>query len=132
MLERTAISNPAMTLTLCLSYGGRQEIVDTAKRVAEKVRDGQWRLEDVDERLFSSQLYQPDIPDPDLMIRTGGEYRISNFLLWQLAYSEFVVLDRFWPEFTPAVLHEAFLKFGQRLRRFGKTSEQVQNPAANR
>ena len=111
-----------MTLTLALSYGGRQEIVDAARRIAQLVRNGQCRPEEIDEAFFAQHLYLPDLPDPDLLIRTSGEQRISNFLLWQLSYTELYVTPRLWPDFTKDDLLDAIRAYQQRERRFGKTA----------
>lgn len=129
VIELTAYDDPKLELTLCLSYGGRQEIVDATRQIAAKVASGEYELSDIDERLFRSHLYQPHIPDPDLLIRTGGESRVSNFLLWEIAYSEFVVVPVLWPEFRPAELHKAIEIFSGRQRRFGLTGEQVAPPS---
>jgi len=125
VIDLTNYPDPKMTLTLCLSYGGRQEIVDAAKAIARRIEAGEIHSESIDEKLITQHLYQPDIPDPDLLIRTGGDYRISNFLLWEIAYTELYVTPTLWPDFTIAELHKALDAYGQRERRFGKTSEQV-------
>ena len=109
-----------MTLTLALSYGGRQEIVDAARRLAALVRAGRLAPEQIDEALFAEQLYTAGLPDPDLIIRTSGEQRLSNFLLWQTSYAEFYVTPKLWPEFTKADLVDAIAEFERRDRRFGK------------
>ena len=109
-----------MHLILALSYGGREEIADAAKRLAKDVRDGKITPDQIDEKVFASSLYLPDIPDPDLIIRTSGEKRISNFLLWQSAYSEFVFLDTLWPDCTEKDFNAALDEFAARHRRFGK------------
>ena len=106
-------------LVLAVSYGGRAEIVDAARRLAAEVAYGQIRPEDIDEQLFGSKLYAPDIPDPDLIIRTSGEQRISNFLLWECAYSEFYFTDVLWPDFSPQELDRAIEVFRSRDRRYG-------------
>lgn len=111
-----------MTLTLALSYGGRQEIVDASRRLARLVQAGQLRPEQIDEALFAQHLYLPDLPDPDLLIRTSGEQRLSNFLLWQLSYCELYVTPTLWPDFTKEDLREAILAYQQRDRRFGRTT----------
>ena len=115
----------ALHLTLAISYGGRSEILRAAQEFACGVRDGRWVADELDEALFKSLLYCPHIPDPDLLIRTSGEYRISNFLLWQIAYTELVVTEVLWPEFGEADLTSAIGEFQKRARRFGLTSEQV-------
>ena len=109
-----------MHLILALSYGGREEIADAAKRLAKDVRDGKITPDQIDEKVFASALYLPDIPDPDLIIRTSGEKRISNFLLWQSAYSEFVFLDTLWPDCSEKDFNAALDEFAARHRRFGK------------
>jgi undecaprenyl diphosphate synthase len=120
-------SNNGMTLTLALSYGGRQELVNAAKSFAAKVIAGEDGADDLDESAFASFLYTDNIPDPDLLIRTGGEMRISNFLLWQLAYSELYFTETSWPEFSLKELYKALLDYQARERRFGLTGEQVRN-----
>lgn len=117
--------NKRMTLTLCLSYSGRWEIAQAAKTLAEKVKSGELDIEQIDENTFSKYLNTNDIPDPELLIRTSGEERISNFLLWQLAYSEFYFTDVFWPDFGKENLYSAIVSYQNRERRFGKTSEQL-------
>ena len=117
--------NTGTTLVLALSYSSRWEIVQAAKRLAEDAQKGNIYAGDIDEKLFSSYLTTRDIPDPDLLIRTGGEKRISNFLLWQLSYSELSFMDIYWPDFRENELYEAILSYQQRERRFGKTSEQI-------
>ena len=113
-----------MTLTLALSYGGRQEIVDATRRIAQLVQAGRLSPEQIDETVFAQHLYLPDLPDPDLLIRTSGEQRISNFLLWQISYCELYVTPTLWPDFTKDELVEAIVSYQQRDRRFGKTSAQ--------
>jgi len=113
-----------MTLTLALSYGGRQEIVDAAQRLARLVKAGRLSPEQIDEQVFAQQLYLPDLPDPDLLIRTSGEQRISNFLLWQISYCELYVTPTLWPDFTKDDLVEAIDAYQKRDRRFGKTPRQ--------
>ncbi len=126
VMRLTAFSEPRMTLNLALSYGGREEIARAARLLASEVAEGKLAPEAITEESISQRLYQPGFPDPDLLIRTGGEYRVSNFLLWQIAYSEFYVTDTFWPDFGPEALREALASFQGRERRYGKTSEQVQ------
>lgn len=122
---RLTDSNKGMILNLALSYGGRAEIIDAVKGLLEEVRAGRLTPEDVDERVFSRYLYTAGLPDPDFLIRTSGEFRISNFLLWQTAYTEIYVTKKLWPEFTEEDLLEALLDFQSRERRFGLTSEQL-------
>lgn len=117
--------NTAMTLSLALSYGSRAEIVDAMKDIARRVQAGTLRPEDITESVVSSHLYTAGLPDPDLLIRTSGEMRISNFLLWQLAYTEIHVSPKAWPDFREPDLMDAFRDFSARERRFGKTSAQI-------
>ena len=114
-------NNTGLTLNLCINYGGRAEIVDAVKRL---VADG-LRPEEITEEAIARRLYAPDLPDPDLIVRTSGEMRISNFLLWQCAYSEIYVTDVLWPDFDEVELLRAIQSYQNRERRFGKTSEQL-------
>lgn len=123
-IRRTA-ENTGMQLVFALSYGGRAEIVDAARRLARDAELGKIDPEGLDEKGFAAYLYAPDLPDPDLLIRTGAEQRISNFLLWQIAYSELHLSDRMWPEFRRPEFEAAILDYQRRERRFGLTSEQV-------
>lgn len=107
------------TLILALNYGGRSEIADAAKKIAEEVRHGRLDPVKIDEQLFSGYLYLPDVPDPDLMIRTSGEFRLSNFLLWELSYAEFYVTDTYWPDFDREEFRKAIESYSKRDRRFG-------------
>ena len=109
-----------LTLTLALGYGGRQEIVDAARRLAEAVQRGELAADAIDEAAFAARLYAPDLPDPDLIIRTSGEQRLSNFLLWQSSYAELYVTPTLWPDFSKEDLVEAIEEFERRERRFGK------------
>ena len=118
--ERTA-DNDSLTLCVALSYGGRQEIVAVAKKIARLVQNGSLLLEDVDCDTFASQLYTAEMPEPDLLIRTSGEQRISNYLLWQLAYSEMYFSPTLWPDFSKAELEEIVKEFNSRERRYGKS-----------
>ncbi len=115
-----------MTLTLALSYGGRQEIVDAARRIARLARDGRLDPEAVDEALFADQLYTVGLPDPDLLIRTSGEQRLSNFLLWQSSYAELYLTPTLWPDFTRQELLEAVAEYERRDRRFGRAAHASQ------
>ncbi|HJV65574.1 MAG TPA: isoprenyl transferase [Geomonas sp.] len=128
-MDRTA-NNRGMLLTLALSYGGRQEIVTAAKRLAGEVAAGRLDPEAIDERLFSGSLHTNGIPDPDLLIRTSGEMRISNFLLWQLAYAELYFTEVNWPDFDRNELARAFRDYQSRERRFGMTSDQLRKESA--
>ena len=123
-LERTA-GNTGMVLTLALSYGARQEIVRAATEISRKVQQGELAPDQITDALFSQHLDTADLPDPDLLIRTSGEMRISNFLLWQLAYTELYFTDINWPDLTINALHAALADFQARERRFGKTSAQL-------
>lgn len=123
-IEKTA-SNTGLTLVLALSYSGRWEIAETARRIAEAAKAGQLDPADVNEATFASYMPTSPIPDPELLIRTSGEYRISNFLLWQTAYSEFYFTDTLWPDFAEEDLYRAIVDYQHRERRFGKTSEQI-------
>jgi undecaprenyl diphosphate synthase len=111
--------NRGMVLCLALNYGGRAEIVDAARALAARVRRGEIRPEDIDERALARHLYAPDAPDPDLLVRTAGEMRVSNFLLWQISYAEFHVTPVCWPEFREGHLHEALREYAGRDRRYG-------------
>jgi undecaprenyl diphosphate synthase len=116
---RLSAGNPGMVLCLALNYGGRAEIVDAARALAVRVRRGEIRPEDIDEESLARHLYAPGAPDPDLLIRTAGEMRVSNFLLWQISYAEFHVTPVCWPEFREPQLHEALRDYAGRDRRFG-------------
>lgn len=118
-------NNSGMTLNLVVSYGGRDEICDAAKLIAQKALDGEIKPEDIDDNLFASGLYNPDIPDIDLLIRTSGEHRISNFMMWRLAYAELYFTDILWPDFSENEFDAALDDFSTRIRRFGKTDEQI-------
>ena len=117
-MEATA-DNTGMILGLALNYGGRIEIVDAARKIAQEYKGGQLRLEDIDEDCISQHLYTAGLADPDLLIRTANEMRISNFLLWQISYSEFYVTNTLWPDFNEAALEKAILAYAERNRRFG-------------
>ncbi len=122
-IELTA-NNKGMTLALALNYGGHDEIVDAAKALAKKYAEGDIALADIDSQSFSQHLYAPQLPTPDLLIRTANEMRISNFLLWQLAYTEFYVTDITWPDFNEACMDKAIKTFANRSRRFGNVETQ--------
>ncbi|MCQ2108388.1 MAG: isoprenyl transferase [Fibrobacter sp.] len=113
-------NNTGMQLNLAISYGARQEIVAAVKSIAAQVAAGEVKIDDIDENLFANNLYLKGAPDPDLIIRTGGEFRLSNYLLWQAAYSEFYVTDTLWPDFTKEEFMKAVEFFKTRERRFGK------------
>lgn len=112
-------NNTGVTMTLALSYGGREEIVDAVKQIAQKVTAKELKAEDITQQVMQDHLYAPNTPDPDLLIRTSGEIRLSNFLLWQLSYTEFVLTEKYWPDFTKNDLFEAVKTFQNRHRRFG-------------
>ena len=118
-------NNTGLNLILALNYGSRQEIIDSVINIANKVKSGEIDSNHIDETLFSSFLYTKNYPDPDLLIRTSGELRISNFLLWQCAYTEMYLTNTYWPSFREDELFKAILDFQNRERRFGKISEQV-------
>lgn len=124
--EALTLSNTTLTLTIAANYGGRWDIVQAARTLAAQVERGELRSADINEELLRQQLCLADLPEPDLFIRTGGEQRISNFLLWQLAYTEFYFTDLLWPAFDGAALQQAFDSFAGRQRRFGRTGEQVE------
>ena len=117
--------NTAMTLTLALSYGSRDEIVNATRQICDKVKNNIISIEKIDDELINQHLYTQNLPDVDLLIRTSGEKRISNFLLWQIAYAELYFTDVYWPDFTNENLYEAIINYQNRERRFGKTSEQL-------
>ncbi len=118
--EKKTEKNTGVNLQIAFNYGARDEIVQAAKKIAQKAVSGEIKIDDIDETMFSENLYTADMPDPDLLIRTGGEKRISNYLLWQIAYSEVYVTDKFWPEFDEKALSEAVTEFEKRNRRYGK------------
>ena len=117
--------NTRMTLTLALSYGSREELTQAVKKISDKVKNNIISLEAIDESIINKHLYTHNLPDVDLVIRTSGEHRISNFLLWQIAYAEFYFTNVLWPDFKENDLYEAIISYQNRERRFGKTSEQI-------
>ena len=123
-IDETSV-NSGTTVILALSYSSRWEITQAVKQIAEEVKSGKMSIEQISEDTVSAHLTTKHIPDPDLLIRTGGEQRLSNFLLWQLSYAEFYFTDTFWPDFRKEELYGAILYYQQRERRFGKTSEQL-------
>ena len=123
-IDHTA-GNTAMTMVVALSYSSRWEITEAARRIAQQVKDGQLNPADITEQTLTDNMTTSAMPDPDLLIRTGGELRISNYLLWQIAYSELYFCDTYWPDFSEADLQRAIDSYQQRQRRLGKTGQQV-------
>ena len=130
-IEHTA-NNDTMTMVVALSYSARWELTEATKQIAEKVQKGELSIDDIDENAINNSLCTNFMPDPDLLIRTGGEFRISNYLLWQLAYSELYFCDTYWPDFSEADLHKAIADYQGRQRRFGKTEKQVETEQENK
>jgi undecaprenyl diphosphate synthase len=125
-IERTR-NNKRMTLNLALSYSGRWELLEAIKSISHEVAEGKLNPDNITEKIISDHLTTKNMPEPELIIRTSGEFRVSNFLLWQIAYSEFVILDVFWPDFSKEHLFDAISQYQKRERRFGKVSEQIHN-----
>ncbi len=130
-IEHTA-NNDTMTMVVALSYSARWELTEATKQIAAKVQKGELSIDDIDENAINDSLCTNFMPDPDLLIRTGGEFRISNYLLWQLAYSELYFCDTYWPDFSEADLHKAIADYQGRQRRFGKTEKQVETEQENK
>jgi undecaprenyl diphosphate synthase len=127
VIEKTK-NNKRMTLTLALSYCSREELLNVVKIISDKVKNNIISIDTIDESIINEHLYTHNLPDVDLLIRTSGEHRISNFLLWQIAYAELFFTDVLWPDFTDENLYEAIISYQKRERRFGKTSEQIKQP----
>ena len=125
MVEETSMYD-GMALTIAMPYSSKQELVNTTKLIARKVQNGEMKIDDITEETIAENLWTNWMPDPDLLIRTGGEVRISNYLLWQCAYSEFYFCDCYWPDFSEEELLKAIASFQKRQRRFGKTEAQVE------
>ena len=124
VINKTA-GNTKLVLTLALSYGSREELVNAVKNISDKVKNNIISVDKIDDSVINEHLYTHNMPDVDLLIRTSGEHRISNFLLWQIAYAELYFTDILWPDFKENDLYEAILSYQKRERRFGKTSEQI-------
>ena len=124
VVEKTK-NNKNMVLTLALSYGSREELINVVKNISNKVKNNIISIDSIDESIINQHLYTQDLPEVDLLIRTSGEHRISNFLLWQIAYAELYFTDVLWPDFKEDDLYEAIISYQKRERRFGKTSEQI-------
>jgi undecaprenyl diphosphate synthase len=129
-VEMTA-DNAGMTLVLALNYGGRAEIIDAAKKIAFEYKKGLLSINDIDENCITQHLYTASLPEPDLLIRTANERRISNFLLWQISYAEFYVTDTYWPDFSKKDLEKAIIEYSKRTRRFGNIGPVQENEAEN-
>ena len=127
LIIKETSQNTGLKLVIALSYSSKLEIINSIKNVAQKVADKTIAVNDINEVYFSNELYTADYPDPDLLIRTSGEYRISNFLLWQIAYTELYFSPKLWPDFKKNDFINAIIEYQSRERRFGKTSEQIKN-----
>jgi undecaprenyl diphosphate synthase len=125
--EELTAKNSGLKLQVAVSYGGRWDILQATRRLAASVASGALRVEEIDEERFARELSLNDVPDPDLFIRTGGDHRVSNFLLWNLAYTEIFVCDTLWPDFDVPQLEAALTSFASRERRFGQTREQLRD-----
>ena len=125
-MENLTKDNDGMTLVVAMSYSSKQELTRATRLIAEEVKEGKLNAEDITEQTLNDHLWTSFMPDPELLIRTGGELRISNYLLWQCAYSEFYFCDTFWPDFDEVALHKAIVDYQGRQRRFGKTEAQVE------
>lgn len=125
--EAHTLKNSAMTMVVALSYSSRWELTNAMKEVASEVKEGKLNVEDITEATMESHLVTSFMPDPELLIRTGGEVRVSNYMLWQIAYSELYFCETYWPDFDEEDLHNAILSYQKRQRRFGKTEEQVES-----
>ena len=121
-----------MTMVVALSYSARWELTEATKQIAAKVQKGELKIDDIDENIINGHLCTNFMPDPDLLIRTGGEFRISNYLLWQVAYSELYFCDTYWPDFNESDLHKAIIDYQSRQRRFGKTEKQIETELKNK
>jgi len=126
-VEKRTANNTRMDVLIALSYSSKWEITEAVKNIAEEVKNGTLKSEDIDEEVISQHLETKGVPDPDLLIRTGGEVRVSNFLLWQIAYSELYFCDTYWPDFREEDLHKAIISYQGRQRRYGKTEAQIEN-----
>lgn len=125
-MEDLTAKNDGMTMVVAMSYSSKQELVRATRLIAEEVKEGKLSLDDIDEQTVNDHLWTNFMPDPELLIRTGGELRISNYLLWQCAYSEFYFCDTYWPDFDEEALHAAIANYQGRQRRFGKTEAQIE------
>ena len=130
-IEHTS-KNDAMTMVVALSYSARWELTEATKQIAAKVQKGELKIDDIDENIINGHLCTNFMPDPDLLIRTGGEFRISNYLLWQVAYSELYFCETYWPDFSESDLHKAIIDYQSRQRRFGKTEKQIETELKNK